>query len=293
MNPHPPTVWRVGDWRVDPTSDQLSRDGGKAVRIDAQALRLLLYLADRPGEVVSIDELLDHVWSGVTVSSDSVYQAVTSLRRLLGDDAKQPAYIATVPRRGYRMVAAVTPWTEAEANTAPFRGYAPAPARRRSSVWLAAFATLAVAAAVTAAIVYRVKAANVRADRSVAVVPFLDLTEDMREEYFADGITEELIDKLTKVPGLRVAPPTSSFYFKNKKVTITDIAKALGVAYVVDGSLRKSGKKLRVSARLIRADTGFVVWSDTYDRRLDDRLEIQDDIATEVTRSLQLLQRGG
>src|SRR4051794_19293317 len=123
MNPHPPTVWRVGDWRVDPTSDQLSRDGGKAGRIDAPALRLLLYLADRPGEVVSIDELLDHVWSGVTVSSDSVYQAVTSLRRLLGDDAKQPAYIATVPRRGYRMVAAVTPWTEAEANTAPFRGY--------------------------------------------------------------------------------------------------------------------------------------------------------------------------
>ena len=283
---------RVGDWRVDPNSDQISRDG-TAVRVEAQTLRLLLYLAARPGEVVSIEELLDNVWSGVTVSSDSVYQAIASLRRILGDDPKQPAYVATVPRRGYRLVASVGPWIDsAPPTTAVHPGVAAAAPGRRAGAWIttAVVVALAAAGAIIFRASHRTSASVAPAERSVAVVPFLDLTEEMKEEYFADGMTEELIDKLTKVPGLRVSAPTSSFYFKNKKVTVADIAKALGVTYIVDGSLRKSGKMLRVSARLIRADSGFVVWSDTYDRRLDDRLAVQDDIATEVTKSLQILR---
>jgi transcriptional activator of cad operon len=118
----------------------------------------------------------------------------------------------------------------------------------------------------------------------------------MNQEPFADGMTEELIDKLSKIPGLRVPPPTSSFYFKGKlwprshgtsQVTIADIAKQLGVAYVLDGSIRKSGGKLRVDARLIRADNGYVIWSETYDRAFDDILMVQDDIAIEVTNALR------
>jgi TolB-like protein len=109
----------------------------------------------------------------------------------------------------------------------------------------------------------------------------------MDQEFFADGMTEELIDRLSKIPGLRVPPPTSSFYFKGKKISIADIAKSLGVAYVLDGSLRKSGSTMRIAARLVRADNGFVVWSETYDRRLDDILKIQDDIAGEVTKALR------
>src|SRR5437762_7215171 len=101
------TPLRIGIWRVDPVSDQISREGGGAVRVETQTMRLLLYLAERPGQVVSIEELLEQVWSGVIVTSDSVYQAVASLRRVLGDDPKQPGYIATVPRRGYRLVATV------------------------------------------------------------------------------------------------------------------------------------------------------------------------------------------
>ena len=109
----------------------------------------------------------------------------------------------------------------------------------------------------------------------------------MKQEEFADGMTEELIDKLSKIPGLRVPAPTSSFYFKGKHVPVTDIAKALGVAYVLDGSVRKSGDRLRVAARLVRADTGFVVWSETYDRPFDDILMVQDDIAGEVIKALR------
>jgi TolB-like protein len=132
--------------------------------------------------------------------------------------------------------------------------------------------------------------------KSIAVLPFLDLTDEMNQEPFADGMTEELIDKLSKIPGLQVPPPTSSFSFKGKlwprshgtpQMTIADIAKTLGVAYVLDGSVRKSGARLRVAARLIRADNGYVVWSETYDRPFNDILMVQDDIAGEVTKALK------
>jgi TolB-like protein len=122
--------------------------------------------------------------------------------------------------------------------------------------------------------------------RSVAVLPFLDLTAAMDEEPFADGMTEELIGKLSRVPGLRVPSPTSSFYLKGKQLTVAQIAKSLSVAYVLDGSVRKSGPTVRVAARLIRVEDGFVVWSENYDRPFDDILKVQDDIAAQVTKAL-------
>src|ERR1700704_1571658 len=105
------TTLRIGAWCVNPGSSQISRDG-ETVRVETRTMRLLLCLAEHAGEVVSIDDLLNQVWSDVTVAPDSVYQAVTSLRRLLGDDPKQPTYITTVPRLGYRMVATVSPWAD-------------------------------------------------------------------------------------------------------------------------------------------------------------------------------------
>jgi TolB-like protein len=123
--------------------------------------------------------------------------------------------------------------------------------------------------------------------KSVAVLPFHDLTEGMTEAPFADGMTVELVDKLSKIPGLRVHAPMPSSSLKGKRSTITDLAKMLGVAYVVDGSVRKSGGRLRVVARLIQAENEYVVWSETYDRPFDDILKIQDDIAGEVTKALK------
>jgi TolB-like protein len=123
--------------------------------------------------------------------------------------------------------------------------------------------------------------------KSIAIVPFVDLTEHMAQEEFADGLTEEIIDRLGKLPGFRIPSPTSSFVFKNKKRSVADIAKALNVAYVLDGSTRKSGDRLRVAVRLTRADTGVVVWSESYDRPWGDVLTVQDDIAGEVTKALR------
>src|SRR5260370_23899405 len=237
-------------------------------------MRLLLCLAEHAGEIVSIDDLLDHAWTDVTVAPDSVYQAVASLRRLLGDDPKQPAYIETVPRLGYRMVAAVSPGTDqsvpqpgihinakpvtrtnAEAaeqagahagssrasdteHPAPATPDAPmpdapttaAPDVQKKSGWRfrAGFAWAGGAAlrlALVIVFLFYGKAANNNHSASAAisppphksmpVLPFLDLTDQMNQEPFADGMTEELIDKLTKIPDLRVPPPTSSFSFQS------------------------------------------------------------------------------
>lgn len=266
-----PTVtgpFRIGDWQVNPPAGQLSRNG-ETIRLEARTMRLLVYLAERAGEVVSIDEMLRDVWSGVIVTSDSVYQAVASLRRELGDDPKQPRYIATVPRLGYQMIATVTAAADVSI-----------PRTRRGGRFALAGAIIVCLALLGA---YAIRGRPVV---SIAVVPFLDLTEGMSHEYFADGMTEEIIDKLSKTHGLRVASPTTSFYLKDKPIAVADIAKRLSVTYVLDGSVRKSQTTYRVAARLSRGDNGLVVWSETYDRPAGDMLMVQDDIATQVTKAL-------
>jgi TolB-like protein len=125
-------------------------------------------------------------------------------------------------------------------------------------------------------------------EKSVAVLPFVDMSEKKDQEYFSDGLSEELIDMLTKIPDLRVPARTSSFYFKGKSATIAEIAKALAVAHVLEGSVRKSGNTLRITAQLVRVDNGYHVWSETYDRKLDDIFKIQDEIAGAVVGHLKL-----
>jgi TolB-like protein/DNA-binding winged helix-turn-helix (wHTH) protein len=288
---------RIGDWRVDPSSGELSRNGETA-RLEARTMRLLVCLAERPGEVVSIEELLDKVWPEVAVSSDSVYQAVASLRRVLGDDPKQPTYIATVPRLGYRMLARVGAWTNSTSGqtgaarpqpldsvptlhdrgwiVSTSEGAVPRGTLRSRSRSAGLWAIGGVLCAVVLAFLLYREAANkaqltqaslaVQPQKSVAVLAFLDLTPGMKEEEFADGLTEEIIDKLSKVSGFRVPAATASFYFKYKKIPVAEIARSLGVVYVLDGSTRQSGNSVRIAARLVRAENGYVIWSETYDR---------------------------
>jgi TolB-like protein len=125
-------------------------------------------------------------------------------------------------------------------------------------------------------------------EKSVAVLPFVDMSEKKDQEYFSDGLSEELIDMLTKVPDLHVPARTSSFYFKGKQAKISEIARDLGVAHLLEGSVRKSGKTLRVTAQLIRVDSGYHIWSETYDRTVSDVFKVQDEIAAAVVKALQV-----
>ncbi|MBS0380724.1 MAG: TIR domain-containing protein [Proteobacteria bacterium] len=130
-------------------------------------------------------------------------------------------------------------------------------------------------------------------EKSIAVLPFVDMSEKHDQEYFADGMAEEIIDLLAKVPDLHVPARTSSFYFKDKATKVPDIARELSVANVLEGSVRASGNRLRVTAQLVRADTGFHVWSQTYDRELSEIFKVQDDIANAVVQALQITLMGG
>jgi len=291
---------RIGAWNVEPELGQMTRDG-VTVRLEPRMMRLLLCLAERANQTVSADELLNQVWTGVVVSPDSIYQAIASLRRLLGDDPKQPSYIATMPRKGYRMVAEVGAWPESEAiptalpdGPATTNVKAKWHTRRRLAAVLCASAAALMGAAFwihhsSASLASaRIDAAYAAPpEKSIAVLPFLDLTEEMKEEYFADGITEELIGRFSKIPGFKVPAPTASFFYKGKQIAVGEFARKLDVKYVLDGSVRKSGATMRIAARLMKADNGFVIWSATYDRPVDDLLMIQDDIGEQVTKALE------
>jgi TolB-like protein/DNA-binding winged helix-turn-helix (wHTH) protein/tetratricopeptide (TPR) repeat protein len=311
LKPANSTALRIGDWRVDPAVDEISRDGA-LVKLEPRAMRLLLCLAEHVGNVVSVHQLLDEVWADVVVTSDSVYQAVAALRRTLGDDAKEPTYIATLPRRGYRLIAAVGPWNEsanAVSLASPLTpvaefpgGTRPVAAARLPVKWyrwlllvgLALFAGYFVVRQIwqarhhIAAVPANIAARTSIADKSIAVLPFVDMSESQDQEYFADGMAEEVTDLLAKVPGIRVIGRTSSFQFKGKGEDLRTIGSMLGASYLVEGSVRKSGDRLRVAAQLVGAQDGSHLWSETYDETTGDVLKIQDRIAAGLVRALQV-----
>jgi TolB-like protein len=254
-------------------------------------------MSEHAGQVVSIEEMLDKVWAGVMVTQDSVYQAIASLRRALNDDPKQPSYIVTVPRQGYKLIAEVEFGSGIDESGTPAEPEAPATPQIKPRLRLPAIIGVAVLILTVTPLIWihatrslAESAANPKpaplVQRSIAVLPLLDLTDDMKEEPFADGMSEELIDKLSNISGLAVAPAASTFYYKDKQPSVAEVSSSLHVAYVLDGSVRKSGNTLRVAARLTRVEDGFVMWSETYDRSWSDKLMIQDDIAGEVAKAL-------
>ena len=329
-------AFRIGKWRVDPAMDEISRED-TTIRLEPRTMRVLVCLAERAGEVVSVNELLETVWKDLVVTQYSVYQAIGVLRRALGDNPRNPTYIASVLRRGYRLIAPIEPDAKtqdpitlpAETSTGGDLEEEPAPMmgepqplapeaphggqrgeRRRGVRYaLTVIALLVLAggvwwfsprlgrghlaggsAAYAPDTARRAGATSVVFTpplHSVAVLPFTNLSGDPTQEYFSDGMTEELINALAQVDAMRVTARTSSFSFKGKDVDIGTIARKLNVAMILEGSVRRSGNKVRITAQLINGVNGFHTWSQDYDRDLNNVLDLQTDIATAVARELQ------
>jgi TolB-like protein/Tfp pilus assembly protein PilF len=250
-------------------------------------------LVDSAGTVVSIERLLDDVWAGVIVSPASVYQSVSQLRRILGDTDREPTYIATVPRKGYRLIAVVAPLDAAGAeSTASPPNTVAAPATTVASSprwrWAVICGIVLVAAAVVAGLWARKSLLVEATDASIAVLPFIDMTAEKNDQSFCDGLTEELSNWLAQIPALRVVARTSAFAFREQGADIRKIGKALDTRRILEGSMRRSGDHMRVTVQLIDARSGFHLWSATYDQPMTDTIKMQEDISRSVAETLSI-----
>lgn len=238
---------RFGDFSFDLHSERLF-SGANEVRLTPKAAAVLGVLVRNAARPVSKAELFATVWHDAIVGDDALTSCVQELRRGLGDDPKRPRFIETRHRRGYLFKAALGPAT----------GRAPATA-----------------------------AAAARSLSTIAVLPFADMSPAHDQGYLCDGLAEELIGALTRIEGLQVAARTASFQFRAPGAGVREVGRALGVAALLEGSVRKSEDRLRVTVQLVEAETGFHRWSQRYDRKLDDVFAVQDEIARSVATALR------
>jgi TolB-like protein/DNA-binding winged helix-turn-helix (wHTH) protein/Tfp pilus assembly protein PilF len=270
--------FRFGEYRLDTDLRTLQR-GDRRVSVEPKVFDLLAYLIEHREHVVSHDELLDALWPGVSVGAAAVSRAVWRARRAVGDDGEHQRVLHTEHGRGFRFVADVC--------VEPVRPEAAPRPRRAPARWAAAagLAALLLVAAGSWLLGYWPGAARVH---SLAVLPFANLSADPAQDYFAHGISEELMNILVRVEGLRVAGQTSSFSFKGSNADLKTIGEVLGVDVIVEGSVRRAGNRVRIAAQLVNAENGFHLWSETYDRELGDIFAIQDEIARSVARGLRI-----
>jgi TolB-like protein len=235
----------------------LSHADGRPIELPPKAFDALLYMVRHPGELLDKAVLLKAVWPNVVVEENNLNQVISALRRALGNGAES-RIIVTVPGRGYQFVAAVN---EAGADVPPRIDAAQGSAAPSTSP---------------------------ARDASIAVLPFASLSSDPEKDYFGDGIADELIHLLARVPGLKVPARTSSFAYKGRNKDARRIARDLGVAMLLEGSVRSAGERIRVTAQLIEADTGFHIWSQAYERQFSDVFELQDELAGAIVQALKI-----
>jgi adenylate cyclase len=241
-----------GRYRFEPATGRLWADQ-REIKLTRKAAAVLALLVERAGEPVTKQDLFASVWSNTVVSDDALTTCIQELRKALGDDARQPRYIETRHRYGYCVV-------EKLAGNEP-----------------------AAAAPVV------VPVAAMSTPPAIAVLPFMDMSPTRDQDYFCEGLAEELIDALTHVDGLRVSCRSCSFQFRGAGVDLREVGKQLGVDSIVEGSVRRAGDQLRITVQLIDVTTGYHKWSQRFERTFGDVFAIQDEIAAQVATIL----RGG
>jgi TolB-like protein/DNA-binding winged helix-turn-helix (wHTH) protein/tetratricopeptide (TPR) repeat protein len=290
-------VMRFADYEAD-SREQTVRRNKSLVAIQDKPLQLLLALLEHPGQLVSREELRNRLWptDAFGAFEDGLNTAVRKLRIALNDSAEMPQFIETVPRRGYRFIAPVDTVSvePAPVSTSPAASLVPIPAQSDSTteaaparMWsktLVAFAMLAVIAGVLWLAKRWLTPGLPPAPRiaSLAVLPMTNLTGDAAQDYFADAMTEELTSDLGKISALRVISRTSAMHYKNTQKTTPEIARELNVDGVIEGSVVRSGDRVRITAQLIDARLDRHLWSESYERDLKDVLTLQGDVARAV-----------
>lgn len=271
---------KIGDWTATPALNRLE-SAERTMEIEPRAMDLLVCFAEHAGEVLSTNELIAEVWRGRVVGDHSVYRLVQQLRTALGDDSQRPRYIATVTRRGYRLIAPVEMLREPmfSAQIANLRKRLPQSKARAAAVLAT---VLALVALLMAGTWLRVGADGSYAGQTIAVLPFDNLSSEASSSYLGEGIAGEIIHALSNGSSLRVIARTSSFSFKDSTADIPEISARLGASVVLEGSVMRENDRLRVIAQLVDAETGDYLWSEDFDRGIDELITVEREIALAV-----------
>ena len=285
-------TFNVGEWTVEPAANRLFR-ADREVRLEPKVMRVLTYLVERRGEVVSRHDLEANVWTGMIVTDDAVTNTVIKLRKALGDDARDPRYIETIAKTGYRLIADVSPAPYSADQISPSQAETLAAQPSWSKILVVGLLVLlgVLVFWFTATPPQRGQGPVEHVPASepmVAVLPFENLSGDPEQDYFSDGITEDLITDLSKIPGLRVVARNSVFAYKGSAETEQQIGAELHARYVVKGSVRRADERLRINVRLTDAKDGSNRWAERYDREISDIFRLQDEIAQRVVSALQI-----
>jgi TolB-like protein/DNA-binding winged helix-turn-helix (wHTH) protein/Tfp pilus assembly protein PilF len=302
-------TYRFGVFELDVDRAMLTKNGVE-VSLRPKAFDVLRFLLRHQGMLVTREQLFDGVWPGVVVTPDSINQCIIEIRKALGDNKRK--MLRTLPRRGYRFDFDVTVSGSNgnEATTFHTRQDNDIPGSKSQPRWpavliisLVAVALLYLLAAMEFHVPWRqvdtisdslesvenpISAARDLSDRSIVVLPFLDLSTNSDQNYFALGLSEEMMQLLQRIPDLRVISQTSAFAFRDKNLTVTEIADQLGVTHVLEGSVRLDENRLRVTVQLINARDDKHLWAQSYDRELREIFDIQEEIAALVVRDLEV-----
>ena len=299
--------FRVGEWHVDPDSGRIQRQD-EEVKLEPKVMSVLVYLAQNAGKVVSRESLEATVWKDIVVGYDAVSGSIIKLRKALGDDSRNPRYIETVSKKGYRLIAAVTQDSAIELDSE----LSPAeksvnltqhlslefPHKKRKPVsgqLIGSIAALVVIIMFWNALELTPKSPVSSSDDSadtkgqptarqpsIVVLPFKNLSDDPQQEYFSDGITDDIITDLSQVGALRVVARQSAYHYKNTTIGLDEVGKDLNVQYIVEGSVQKAGQRIRINIQLTDVANGHHLWAERFDRDLDDVFAIQDEIAKRI-----------
>ena len=287
-------ILSAGRLRLDLKDERLWQDG-KPVKLGGRPLALLRCLMEQPGTLVTKDEIFEKVWSNLAVSDSVLTTAAKELRQALGDDARNPKIIETVHRRGYRLLLPTESGTgktehHDRASASPSWMQGARGLLVPKSRWQYFGVTLIILAALALWLLpFRDDQAATAGEhpKSIAVLPFQDFSQNGDQGWFANGLADEILNTLSRTPDLQVAARTSTLNIGTDRADLMKAARALDVAHVLDGSVRRDGNRVRVSAVLIDVRNGVEIWSQSYDRNVDNVIGIQEDIAFSIASALK------
>jgi len=335
--------YRLGQLIIKPNIGEFEKNG-ESLHLDPILMDMLVHLIKAAPAAITSEELLNTFWKNVVVEESTIHRRISQLRKALGDNARNPIYIATIPKHGYRVIAEISPWNENKKTLDsdlgnPEVGHqsdliakritrVKADGLKRSSdvadevsirsdtgrkynydiigmlvfialltLWQGQITSQKNAGTIGSPGLNEQSVNNnpsnlktpselTRKQHSIAVLPFVNMSDD--KDYFADGLGEELLNLLSNISGLKVTGRTSSFAFKGRNEDLRKIGDQLNVTTILEGSVRRSGNRLRITTQLINVEDGFHLWSETYDREMTDVFAIQDEIAAKIVSALHI-----